>query len=70
MKNKKVVRVAKNLYRQTTDPGADSWLFRYYFNGKARYLGLGPVDLVPLVEAKRLSIHFRKLLFSGIDPRG
>ena len=42
-----------NLYLQVNSQGARSWVFRYMSNGKARGMGLGPVDTVSLAEARQ-----------------
>ena len=44
-----------------------SWLFRYGAGGK-RYMGLGPLALVDLKEARELAHAARKLLHDGVDP--
>ena len=45
-----------------------SWLLRFMLNGKAREMGLGPVELVSLAEARTKAIAARRLLLDGIDP--
>ena len=45
-----------------------SWLLRFMLNGRAREMGLGPVELVSLAEARAKAIAARKLLLDGIDP--
>lgn len=68
-----------NLWLQITDTGrtnndgkrvvSKSWLFRYQFNGgKSRQMGLGPVALVSLAEARELALAARKELLKGVDP--
>lgn len=37
-------------------------------NGRAREMGLGPLDLVSLAEARAKAVAARKLLPDGIDP--
>ena len=39
------------LYLQVTAGGA-SWVYRYMLNGRAREMGLGPLTLVSLQEAR------------------
>jgi hypothetical protein len=56
------------LYLQVTGNGGRSWVFRYQRGGKRRDMGLGPVYLVGLAEARRLAIECRRCLFEGIDP--
>src|SRR6266480_3631106 len=56
------------LYLQVTENGGRSWVFRYQRNGKRHDMGLGPVYLVGLAEARRLTLECRRCLFEGIDP--
>jgi len=56
------------LWLQISPEGGKSWLFRYTLNGRARMMGLGPVDLVSLTEAREQALAHRKLLLAGIDP--
>src|SRR5438045_3916778 len=56
------------LYLQVTGNGGRSWVFRYQRNGKRHDMGLGPVAIVGLAEARRLTLECRRCLFEGIDP--
>jgi integrase len=56
------------LYLQVTGNGGRSWVFRYQRTGKRRDMGLGPVYLVGLAEARRRALECRRCLFEGIDP--
>ena len=56
------------LYLQVTSKGGRSWIFRYQCGGKRRDMGLGPLYLVGLAEARRLALDCRRCLFEGIDP--
>ncbi len=56
------------LWLQVRDAEHRSWLLRYKVNGRERQLGLGPVDLVSLAEAREAALAARKLVFQGIDP--
>lgn len=47
--------------------GVKSWVFRFMLNGKARYYGLGSVDICTLAEARTKALECRKLLAQGID---
>lgn len=53
---------------QITKAGVKSWLYRYMINGKARWMGLGPVHSVSLAEARQKAAEARKLVTEGIDP--
>jgi integrase len=56
------------LYLQVTASGAKSWVLRYMLRGKAREMGLGPVALVSLSEARIRAVEARRLCLDGIDP--
>jgi integrase len=51
------------------DPlAAKSWLFRYKLHGKTHAMGLGPVHVVGLAEARQRAQAARHLCLDGIDP--
>lgn len=56
------------LYLQITPGGSKSWLFRYMHNKRSREMGLGPVDLVSLAEARIKALECRRMLLEGRDP--
>ncbi len=49
-------------------PIGRSWLFRYMLGGKARQMGLGPLEDVSLAEARVAAGECRRLLLAGTDP--
>jgi len=55
------------LYLQVTEGGA-SWIYRYMLNGRAREMGLGPLALYGLSEARTVAQDARRLRHQGIDP--
>jgi len=55
------------LYLQVTERGA-SWIYRFMLNGRAREMGLGPLALYGLQEARAKALDARKLRHEGIDP--
>jgi integrase len=55
------------LYLQVKGGGA-SWLLRYQLNGRARWMGLGPLALYGLKDARTKSLDARKLKHEGTDP--
>jgi integrase len=55
------------LYLQVTEGGA-SWIYRYMLNKRAREMGLGPLALYGLSEARALAQDARRLRHQGIDP--
>jgi integrase len=69
-KTKKPGRYAdgNGLYLQVGPTGTKSWLFRYMIAGKAREMGLGPVPLIPLAEARVAALEARRKVHEGIDP--
>jgi integrase len=56
------------LWLQVRSAENRSWLLRYKFDGRERQMGLGPVELVGLAEAREAALAARKLVFQGIDP--
>jgi integrase len=44
------------------------WLFRYMLDGRARAMGLGPLDTFSLAEARERARDARQLVKDGIDP--
>lgn len=55
------------LYLQVR-PNSKSWVFRYMINKRSRTMGLGPVDLVTLAEARDEALSAKRLVRSGVDP--
>lgn len=51
-----------------TAPKKGSWVLRATINGRRRDIGLGPLDLVTLAEARDLAIDMRRDVQRGIDP--
>jgi integrase len=55
-------------------PGANNssptkaWIFRYMLAGHPHKMGMGPVALVPLAEARDKALAYRRLLLAGVDP--
>jgi len=56
------------LYLQVSRWRTRSWVLRYMRNGRARKMGLGPVKLVSLAQARDRAIDYRRMLLDGIDP--
>ena len=56
------------LWLQVSPTGAKSWILRYTIAGRARWMGLGGVDLVTLAEAREAARAGRKLARDGVDP--
>jgi hypothetical protein len=56
------------LYLQVQSRTNKSWLFRYRFNGRERFMGLGPLHTIDLEEARERARQARKALLNGADP--
>jgi integrase len=55
------------LYLQVTTNGA-SWVYRFMLNGRAREMGLGPLSLFGLQDARARALDVRRLRHGGVDP--
>ncbi len=56
------------LWLHVRENGLRTWVFRFMRNGRAREMGLGPVQDVSLADARTLAQEARKLLRDGLDP--
>jgi integrase len=57
------------LYLQVSSGGkARSWLYRYAKDGRERSMGLGPLLVVSLADAREQADKYRRLRLDGIDP--
>ncbi len=56
------------LYLQVAQGGARSWVFCYTLKGRSREMGLGPLDIVGLAQARVLAGEARRLKHQGVDP--
>jgi integrase len=56
------------LWLQVSKWGSKAWVLRYWVDGRERTLGLGPLDLVPLADARERARQARRLLLDGTDP--
>ena len=61
-------RDEKGLYLHILPTGTRIWRMDYRFAGKRRTLTIGPVDLIPLSEARERRDTARKHLLDGTDP--
>jgi integrase len=73
LKLKKLRRAGRHadgggLYLQISKWDTKAWLFRYERDGRERQMGLGPIDLVSLAEARDRAWAARRLLLDGRDP--
>jgi integrase len=60
--------VGDGAYLQIAAGGTKAWIFRYQRDGKARHMGLGPVSLISLAEAREKARNARRALLEGNDP--
>lgn len=56
------------LYLQVAAGGTKSWIFRYTRQGRAREMGLGPLAVVSLADARQAALQARRQLVAGVDP--
>jgi hypothetical protein len=60
--------VGDGAYLQISASGTKAWIFRYQRDGRAHHMGLGPVDLISLAEAREKARQARRALLDGADP--
>jgi len=56
------------LYLRVTHDGTKNWVFRFMLNGRARWMGMGPLHTVNLSEARKRAGEHRLQRHDGIDP--
>src|ERR1700751_5087836 len=56
------------LYLRVTPDGARNWVLRYMLNRKPRWMGLGPLALYGLADARARALDARRKRHEGIDP--
>src|SRR5919201_5997612 len=56
------------LYLRVAEGGSKQWVYRYTVNGRNRDMGLGPVRLLTLAEARERARDAGKLRLDNIDP--
>lgn len=56
------------LYLQVAKGGSKSWIFRYMLSGRARKMGLGSINTVPLKLARERAAEQRLKLLDADDP--
>jgi integrase len=56
------------LYLRVTPEGTRNWVLRYMLNRRPHWMGLGPVALYGLQEARARALDARKKRHEGIDP--
>jgi len=56
------------LYLRVAEGGSKQWIYRYTTNGHNRDMGLGPLHLLTLAEARERARAAGKLRLDGVDP--
>ena len=56
------------LYLRVTPEGARNWVLRYMLDRRPRWMGLGPLALYGLQEARARALDARRQRHEGIDP--
>ncbi len=56
------------LYLRLTEEGTKNWVLRYMLAGRPRWMGLGPLTLFGLQEARAKALDARRLRHEGVDP--
>src|SRR5262249_48197722 len=56
------------LYLRVTPEGAKNWVLRYMLDRKPHWMGLGPVALYGLQDARARALDARRKRHEGIDP--
>src|SRR5262245_49879892 len=59
---------SRGLYLQAGPSGTKSWLFRYEFNHREHFMGLGAYPDFSLKDARERAREARRLLTDGVDP--
>src|ERR1700736_3279550 len=57
-----------NLYLVVDPSGARRWTFMYERSGRQREMGIGPVHLVTIEDARAKANEARQQLRAGVDP--
>ena len=56
------------LYLRVAKEGSKHWVYRFMLNGRPRWMGLGPLALSGLQEARGKALDARRLRYEGVDP--
>jgi hypothetical protein len=56
------------LYLRVTPEGAKNWVLRYMLDRRPRWMGLGPLPLYGLQEARAKALVARRQRHEGIRP--
>src|SRR5208283_4055236 len=56
------------LYLRVTPEGARNWILRFMLDRRPRWMGLGPLALYGLADARAKALDARRKRHEGIDP--
>ena len=56
------------LYLRVTGDRTKNWVYRYMLDGRPRWMGLGPLAIYGLQDARARALDARRLRHEGIDP--
>src|ERR1700746_1937923 len=56
------------LYLRVTPEGARNWVLRYMLDRRPRWMGLGPLSLYGLADARAKALDARRKRHDAIDP--
>jgi integrase len=56
------------LYLRVTGDGTKNWVYRYMLHGRPRWMGMGPLHIIGLAEARNRATECRKQRHDGVDP--
>jgi integrase len=56
------------LYLRVTSQGTKNWVLRYMLNRRPRWMGLGPLALYGLADARARALDARRKRHDGVDP--
>src|SRR4029077_17730680 len=56
------------LYLRVTADGTKNWVYRFMLAGRPRWMGLGPLALYGLQEARGKALDARRMRHEGVDP--
>jgi integrase len=57
-----------SLYLRVAEGGSRQWIYRYVTNGRPRDMGIGPVHVLTLAEAREKAREASRLRLEGVDP--
>ena len=66
--NRACMPTAAGLYLRVTPEGARNWVLRFMLDRRPRWMGLGPLALYGLQDARAKALDARRKRHDGIDP--